>query len=732
LDVVLRALPAHGAARGSAATAPLGDHVATFTAPPPAVTSFDDQVRDAVSAGAIRYFSEHAPAVARALFSTNAARWEGIHRFVDPLGLFDPQTQQAILSPIGLLDVYREFFFELDTVLGPPVSHVWVSPGGTVELYEVYTTKKSEERTVETQTEVTVRSEQDTTTQDELSTSVNQDNGRSMNVGVSATGGVNFGVAQASASASFAMSQTHTTAAQTAHKHARQQSDKLSNEIRRSLKTTFKTTVENTDTSSRRYVLNNLTDHLVNYELRRKMRLVGVQLQHVGTQLCWQIYIDDPGAQLGVAELCHVAQPADLSALSPPELPAKPEVRAEDWQCEFYYDPLTGDPNPDSDYDMGAERHYILHQGQINYQQIYAPPVPTGYRLYHVNPLPSMTPEDPNKDPPEFDPKIETDPKTNTFTVTMRHVNFHGQAAISLNVSLVWQPVEDKQAKKDDAAQKAAAEKQKNDAIHMAYVTAVRERVKLASGIAPRAADDLREEERTAIYRDIVARLTQVGGELPMHVTSELIRSIFDVDRMLYFVAADWWKPRHAHQQYKPPSDGTKGKPRQLTDADRVGWGGVGAKGRDNYLITEDAAPAALGASLGWLLQLDGDDRRNAFLNAGYVKAVLPIHPGMEQQALAWLKQAQVEGSDAISPEIMTQVDALAQSVQDLNNDAQKLLETERVFQNGFEPLPGGFVAPQQAYERFSQWIEILPTDQIVAVEYDAASAATGGAGGGM
>ena len=59
----------------------------------------------------------------------------------------------------------------------------------------------------------------------------------------------------------------------------RQQTDKLSSEIRKIFKTTFKTTTEITDISSTRHVLANNTLKLINYELRRKMRQVGVQVQ---------------------------------------------------------------------------------------------------------------------------------------------------------------------------------------------------------------------------------------------------------------------------------------------------------------------------------------------------------------------------------------------------------------------------------------------------------------------
>ena len=79
----------------------------------------------------------------------------------------------------------------------------------------------------------------------------------------------------------------------------RQQTEKLSTEIRKNFKTTFKTITETTDTSSKRYVLSNTTDELINYELRRKMRQVAVQVQDIGSYLCWQTYVDRPGSRSG-------------------------------------------------------------------------------------------------------------------------------------------------------------------------------------------------------------------------------------------------------------------------------------------------------------------------------------------------------------------------------------------------------------------------------------------------
>jgi hypothetical protein len=47
-------------------------------------------------------------------------------------------------------------------------------------------------------------------------------------------------------------------------------------------------------------------------------------------------------------------------------------------------------------------------------------------------------------------------------------------------------------------------------------------------------------------------------------------------------------------------------------------------------------------------------------------------------------------------------------------------LPTEKVFEHGFDPLVGCFNAGGEVpYQVFSQWVEVLPTDQVVAVEVE-------------
>src|SRR5262249_4227190 len=127
------------------------------------------------------------------------------------------------------------------------------------------------------------------------------------------------------------------------------------------------------------------------------------------------------------------------------------------------------------------------------------------------------------------------------FTITLTEVNFNDQAKLLFNLRLIWKPDQktkdaiDEQYKKD----LATYTERKRRLQHADYVNAIRERVKLAGAVTPRRSEDLREEERTVIFRRLIHQLTDLDVEEPPHVTSELVRAIFDVEAMLYFVAPE-------------------------------------------------------------------------------------------------------------------------------------------------------------------------------------------------
>lgn len=69
---------------------------------------------------------------------------------------------RGVLSPVGLVLVtlYREYFFQFDTFLGVPVGHIWISPGGTVELIETSTRRTLVEKTAAQSEDTTRKAEE--------------------------------------------------------------------------------------------------------------------------------------------------------------------------------------------------------------------------------------------------------------------------------------------------------------------------------------------------------------------------------------------------------------------------------------------------------------------------------------------------------------------------------------------------------------------------------------------
>jgi hypothetical protein len=717
---------------------------------------------------------------------------------IDSLDASDQaELEGVVLSPISVVHLFRQYFFELDTFLGPPESHVWLSPGSTVELIEVHTRSSTVEHQLETALDITTQSERTTTTQDELSEAVKRDNDQDIKFGASVTASY----ASINATSSFDYANSQKLARETTHRQMRQQTDKLSSQIRRNFKSTFKTITELTDISSTKHVLANTTDTLINYEIRRKMRQVGVQVQDIGTYLCWQTYVDDPGHALGISELIHIAKPAELDAIPHPEEIPLLEPIAEEKMVTIPFISIddTGADNEGEVYVDGVESNDFewfgnLEKIQSDFQEAFVSPRAC-YQLTNVEFDSDGKPVTVSRRGP-----ITNSSGQASFTLHLDSADFQGQNSVQVKLVLHWAPdasandaITHKNA--DNVAAFKAAERA---AYEKAYVETLKDRVTLASKIRERNGEDLRDEERIVVYRALIQDLLLNGVPLPddrtRHVVSELLNAIFDVDKMLYFVAPEWWRPRlHRSRQPlpekpevvvdpAPPIAGSgdeaihtglmarfratmMGTAPTIIDSSTVAWGGANDPNRDNYYITDESDPAKLGSSLGWLLQLDGDNMRNAFLNAPWVKAVIPVRPGKEAAAINWLKH--VEGMNGITDDVIYH--STDPNERDLNGsplDGQKIIDVlldlaekikqkhsqsllpgeyphandvsdpalvndettvtatpiDRVYEHGFFPLKGGFRADVTSnYEVFDQWIEVLPTDQSVpvAVVYD-------------
>jgi hypothetical protein len=741
------------------------------------------------------YTSEDKVDQARAMVRMLEAK-DGGEAFVS-METLDPASREQLaavyLSPISVVHLFRQYFFELDSFLGTPESHVWLSPGATVELIEVHTRRTTVEKTLETMLDTLTKAETTTTQQEEISEAVKEDNQQDVKFGASVT--ASYASVQATSSFDYASSQK--VARETAHKRMRQQTAKLSSEIRRNFKSTFKTITETTDMASTKHVLANTTNELINYELRRKMRQVGVQVHDIGTYLCWQTYVDDPGRTLGLAKLVHVATPPDLDGIPhPEEIPAmQPFQEEKRATIPFISIDDTGADNEGEVYVDGVEADQDEFLGteekiQADFTQEFVCPK-SDYQLTNV----------------EFDPEgkpvtvsrrgdIINSGDRARFVLHLDSADFQGQNSIQVKLILHWSP---KAGANDAIAQKnqeniAAFKAKEKAAYEKALLDTVRDRVEVSSKITSRTSEELREEERIVVYRTLIQEMLMKGVSMPddrtRHVVAELINSIFDVDKMLYFVAPEWWRPRlHRSRQqlnespprptfppFQPVGDRpsgvlVRGLMRRLdyaattadpgvVNANTTGWGGTDDVARDNYYITSESAPAKLGSSLGWLLQLDGDNMRNAFLNAPWVKAVIPIRPGREEAAINWLKG--VEGMNGITDDVIyhashpnerdsngnpldgqKMIDVLMDLGRKIKKKYEEGIETgkfpkqdevsdpalvddentvtatpiDRVFEHGFFPLEGSFRANVgKNYEIFDQWLEILPTDQTVPV----------------
>ena len=389
-------------------------------------------------AGYLVYAAKHMPSTLDDLFFARTGGAVAAAQMADPLLSFGADNFQAILSPIGVIHLYREYFFELDSFLGPPVGHLWLSPGGTVELIEVSSRKTITETTVEQSTETTTKSETDTTNEDDIADAVKDENRDDIKLGYTSTGSYSAAVWSASASADLSLDRTSSTSREATHKRMREQSEKLSSEIKRNFKSTFKTSTEVTDTSSKRYVIANTTENLVNYELRRKMRKVGVQVQDIGVALCWHTFVDDPARDLGIAKLIHIGEPPQLGDLVQPEAPPMPTAQAQDVSISIPFVGIDTD-DTDNEYTDGTE----TESGGLDSTEHIQPDFPQhvtfttpGYTLRSVD----VSADGSDAQVSVKDLQSADGSSEGSFTIHLDYVAWHDRDTVPTTVHLQWAP----------------------------------------------------------------------------------------------------------------------------------------------------------------------------------------------------------------------------------------------------------------------------------------------------
>ena len=498
---------------------------------------------------------------------------------VSPFWQLDPLDvlSGTIVSPIGVIHLFRQYFFELDSFLGSAVGHVWVAPHTTVELVEINKRRTVTEQMIDQSTFTHLEQYDESFSLEDLHEAVTQANQHDLSFGASVSGSHSWIVGSVQASASMDYHSTQSESRLAVHDLMRQQTQRVASIMDKSIHTTFKTVADVSEISSKKYVVSNPGDEVINYELRRKMRRVAVQVQDIGTYLSWQSFVDDPGRELGIANLVHIAEPPNLANIPHPNMivPKPPITTTEVISVPFQPQAKAGCDaadwgDTDQIWENGIESSIGVADDvesiQSWFPQKFKAP-DKDYKLADVEPTSmgdarfSIYTDTPNVYP-------ETDGFFG-FILSMDYADFHDNNSIAVSLKLTWESREDLNAIKaeNDKRMSTFVAKEKR-AYEDAYVKAAQERVNQASKIVPRPYEDLRQEERIAVYRRLVQslapdRIKKDDAEIrkgkkfsypPMsdqtrHAWSEILNRIFDMDKMLYFVAPEWWKPRARQSQ---------------------------------------------------------------------------------------------------------------------------------------------------------------------------------------
>ena len=77
---------------------------------------------------ALDHMSTLAPEAIQNLFVRPERPWQTTGKWIDAFNQWDETTKKNIVSPIGIINLFRQFFYDFGSILGPPIDHVWISP----------------------------------------------------------------------------------------------------------------------------------------------------------------------------------------------------------------------------------------------------------------------------------------------------------------------------------------------------------------------------------------------------------------------------------------------------------------------------------------------------------------------------------------------------------------------------------------------------------------------------
>jgi hypothetical protein len=602
----------------------------------------------------------------------------------------------AVLSPLGIAHFYRQLYFNLDEGVGPIEEAFTIAPLETLEVVYETTRRQIHEEVLETGLETTAEAEVESHNLEEISDKVSSMIQRDMTAAMSASASYTTPTFQIGVSASGNLSESTQRGREEASRRLKEVTKRASERITKTFTLRTRTVDELSTAARTRRLIKNDAEHPVSYGLRRVLRRVLVKVQDLGPRLVWQVYLRDPGKGLAKSRFVHFAgaQPISVPDL-PPGVPARPQGGTETGSatCAVKF---TGTTTTATSPDQPLEPSLFTGQAFVTLE--IAAPADRDVVAVVVDSMSDVGDPNPKNDRGEPAPlkygQVTFDAATNKTSIKI-DIRAGDSMSVAVNYTYTWKP---------SAQALAEWEKQRKAVVDQLSAQAGREEFQKAferekaliterSKIRPRPAADLRREERYELMERLVARLFAAPSSPadPTPLEIESFHRLFDVEGIFSYTHPAWWKPRYTRD----------GPVMSLPE----------------YEITSESEPVPMGRSLGWALQLDGDARRNEFLNSPWARVCVPIRPGREREAARWLAQF-VEGdvgfdiSSAGSPfkKLLDAIATVRKNESGLGVKGPDYVEVGTAVPTG-SPGP---LSPQTVYPVIDEFEATVPTDGFV------------------
>ncbi len=580
------------------------------------------------------------------------------------------------LSPIGIAHYYRQLYFNKEEGVGPIEEAFTIAPLETLEVIYQNVRKQTHEEILEQGLEIVSESAVEEKNLDEVSDKVSSMVQQDVSASMSATasGGVGVWQVGASASANFGVSSQRSR--EYSARRLKEVTKRASERITKSFSIKTKDTTEVTETTTTRRIIRNDGASPVSYGLRRVLRRVNVKVQDLGPRLVWQLYLRNPGYGLARSRFVHFRESGPISVPEiPPGVPPRPSggVESESMSTSLKWKQLT-------------------NQAGVYYVTIVIKPGAdrdvTGVRIDNITDLEGGGKDDEAPAPHnEYDLGSSWDPQSRTYTANIA-IKQGDSLSVQVTYTYSWAPSESVLAAWE-AQRIAAVEKLTEEALTQQFErnkTLITEKSKIKS----RPANDLRNEERYEVMNRMVSYLFGRADDPsePTPLEIEYFHRFFDINAIFTYNHPSWWKPRFTSKNVSME--------------------------REAYEITAESEPAPLGSSLGWLIQLDGDSRRNEFLNSPWCRVCVPMRANREREAIQWLaKHLEGEVGYDINGGPLATLIAEIEKYRDLENKLG-LNGADYVTVDSTPGAPADPAKPEGVYPIVDQFDVTMPTDGFV------------------